>query len=154
LDTSAILALLEDEAGADRVQSLLRSETVLLPFLVSLEVYYISFQEKGEETANLRYSLLKALRATHLNEVSEPVLLTAGRLKASYPISLAAAIIAALALRRGAVLVHKDPEYEALKDLLRLEALPPPSPVGVPNTRPPTPGTPRHSAPPSATLSQ
>ena len=124
LDTSAILALLEDEAGADRVQYLLKNETVLLPFLVPLEVYCISFQEKGEETANFRYSLLKALKALHLNEVSEPVLLTAGRLKALHPISLVDAIIAAFARQRDAVLVHKDPEYVTLKDLVRLEALP------------------------------
>ncbi len=124
LDTSAVLALLEDEPGASRVQQILRNETVLLPFLVSLEVYYVSMQEKGEEAANLRYALLKALPVHHMNDVTESVLLTAARFKALHPISLADAIIAAFADRNGAVLVHKDPEYEVLSDLVELEALP------------------------------
>ena len=119
-----MLALLEDETGADRVQQILRLETVILPFVVSLEVYYISVQERGEQTGNVRYALLKALKVAHLNEVSESVLLTAGRLKARYPISLADAIIAAFAHRHGAVLVHKDPGYEAFGGEVKLEALP------------------------------
>ncbi len=124
LDTSAVLALLEDEAGAARVQHILRNEAVLLPFLVPLEVYYVSFQESGEEAATLRYGLLKSLKVTHLNEVSEAVLLSAGRFKAIHAMSLAGCIIAAFAQRHSAVLVHKDPEYEVLSDVLRLETLP------------------------------
>ena len=124
LDTSAIVALLEDEAGAERVQYILRHETVLLPFLVSLEIYYVTLQKSGEDAANARYAMLKALNAVSLNEVSEPVLLTAGRFKARYPISLADALIAAFAHQHGAVLVHKDPEYEALEDQVRQERLP------------------------------
>ena len=91
---------------------------------MSLEVYDVSLQEKGEQAANIRYAMLKALDATHLNEVSESVLLIAGRLKAHYRISLADAIIAAYARSHDAVLVHKDPEFEALAGQVRLEALP------------------------------
>ena len=124
LDTSAILALMDDEAGADRVERILRNETVLLPFVVSLELYYISFQEKGEEAANVRYAMLRALKVLHLNEVSQSVLLTAGRFKALYQMSLADALIASFSDAHGATLVHKDPEYEVLKDAIRLEGLP------------------------------
>ncbi len=124
LDTSAILALMDDEAGADRVERILRHETVLLPFVVPLEIYYISLQEKGEQAGNVRYAMLKALRVLHLNEVGESALLTAGRFKAQYRISLADAIIASFAHQHGAVLVHKDPEYEALTERIRLETLP------------------------------
>lgn len=124
LDTSAIVALLEDEAGADRVQQILRNQSVILPFLVSLEVYYTTVQARGEQAGNVRYAMLKALKVSHLNEVSESVLLTAGRFKAQHPISLADALIAAFARQYGAVLVHKDPEYEPLAEEVRLEALP------------------------------
>lgn len=48
----------------------------------------------------------------------------ADRVKASHRLSLADAIIAAFALRQNAVLVHKDPEYEALAGEVELEALP------------------------------
>jgi PIN domain nuclease of toxin-antitoxin system len=54
LDTSAVIALLEDEGGADRVESILRHERVLIPFVVLLEVYYLSFQERGEDVAYKR----------------------------------------------------------------------------------------------------
>ncbi len=124
LDTSAVLTLLEDEAGADRVQQILRSGQVLLPFVVPLEVFYVSVQERGERLGHVRYGMLKALRVVHVNEVTEPVVLMAGRFKARYPISLADALIAAFARCHDAVLVHKDPDYEVLREGLRLESLP------------------------------
>lgn len=124
LDTSAILTLLEDEEGAQRVESLLRREEVLLPFLALLETYYITLQEQSEDVADKRYALLKQLSATILWNVDEPTLLTAGRLKANYRLSLADALIAAFAVRHGAVLVHKDPEMAALSKIVQLETLP------------------------------
>ena len=124
LDTSAILTLLEDEEGAEREEALLRRETILLPFLVLLETYYITLQEQTEDVADRRYALLKQLPATVLWDVDEPTLLTAGRLKAGHRLSLADALIAALALRHRAILVHKDPEIAALAETVQLEALP------------------------------
>lgn len=124
LDTSAILTLLEDEEGAARVETLLRQETILLPFLVLLETYYITLQEQTEDVADRRYALLKQLPATVLWDVDEPTLLTAGRLKAAHRLSLADSLIAAFALRHQAVLVHKDPEYTVLAAVVQLETLP------------------------------
>lgn len=124
LDTSAVMTLLEDEDGAERVEMLLRDEEVLLPFMTLLEIYYIALREHSEDIADIRYAMLKHSGATILWDVDEPLLLTAGRLKASYRLSLADALIAALAMRHQAVLVHKDPEMEALADLLQLETLP------------------------------
>ncbi|MBE2237720.1 MAG: hypothetical protein IAE81_08025 [Caldilineaceae bacterium] len=51
-------------------------------------------------------------------------MLAAARFKANYPVSLADAMIAAYATKVGAILLHKDPEYEALADVVRLEKLP------------------------------
>ena len=124
LDTSALLALIEDEAGADRVETLLREGRVILPFVVLLEVYYLSLRERGEEEADRRYAMLKRLRAEALWQVDEPTLLSAGRLKATGSVSFADALIAAFAQRHDAVLVHKDPEYESLAREVKLEALP------------------------------
>jgi predicted nucleic acid-binding protein len=124
LDTSAILTLLEDEDGAQRVESLLRREEVLLPFLTLLETYYITLQEQSEDVADKRYALLKQLPVTILWNVDEPTLLTAGRLKASFRLSLADALIAAFAVMRRAILVHKDPEMAVLSKMIQLETLP------------------------------
>jgi predicted nucleic acid-binding protein len=50
--------------------------------------------------------------------------LTAARLKATYHISLADAIVASFAIRQKAVILHKDPEFEALASQVSLEGLP------------------------------
>ena len=124
LDTSALLTLIEDEDGAERVEQVLIGKNALLPWPALLEVYYVSRQECGEAEADRRYALIKQLDATILWHMDEPTLLTAGRLKAAYRVSLADAMIAAFALLQDAVLIHKDPEYEALAEQVRLEALP------------------------------
>ena len=118
------MTFMEDEAGADHVEEILRNESVLLPFVVPLEIYYITLQEKDEQTADSRYAMLKALQVMHLWEMNEPTLLTAARYKGQRSISLADSIIAAFAARHSAVLVHKDPEYEMLKDEVEQETLP------------------------------
>ncbi|HEY4595442.1 MAG TPA: hypothetical protein VIJ02_03505, partial [Thermoanaerobaculia bacterium] len=63
LDSSAVFSLLEDEAGADRVEDLLRTEKAYLPWVALLEVHYVSRQERGEDVANGRLALLKTLPA-------------------------------------------------------------------------------------------
>ncbi|MBN1146655.1 MAG: PIN domain-containing protein [Anaerolineales bacterium] len=124
LDTSALLALIEDEEGTERVEQILRQDNVTLPWIVLLELLYITWQERGQAEAEQRYALVKQLADQVLWSIDEPTLLTAGRLKAAYRLSLAGAVIAAWALRHGAVLVHKDPEYQALAGEVVQEALP------------------------------
>jgi ribonuclease VapC len=125
LDTSALLTWLEGEAGTERVRALLRGdEEVYLPWPVLMETFYISARETGEESALQRYAAIKQLPVIMLGEMSEPVLLTAVRLKARHPISIADALIAAYSLQLDAILVHKDPEYDALAGTLRMEPLP------------------------------
>jgi predicted nucleic acid-binding protein len=124
LDTSALLTLIDDEPGAERVEHVLRSEIVLIPWMCSLEVVYITQQERGVAEAERRYALLKALPVTHLWELEEALLLTAARLKATYRLSLADTIIAACAIRERAILLHKDPQYDALSGQVQLENLP------------------------------
>jgi len=115
---------MEEEEGVDKVEHILQTGEILIPFVVLLELYYISYREKGEEIANKRYALVKSLDAEFIWEIDEPILLTAGRFKAQYHLSLADAIIAAVAKIKKATLVHKDPEYEALKDEVNQEILP------------------------------
>ena len=124
LDTSALLSFIEDEAGADRVEQVLKQATTLIPWPVLLETYYITVQEAGQAEADQRIALIKQLNIKILWDMDESTLLTAAKLKANHRISLADAIIAAFAIRRGAVLMHKDPEFAALAGLLPMEALP------------------------------
>ena len=124
LDTSALLTFMEDEEGADEVDRILRGGQIVLPFIVLLEVYYITLREKGEDMADKRYAFLKSLDGEILWDLKEPLLLTAGRFKGMYRLSLADAIIAAFAKDRGAILVHKDPEYKVLGSEVRQLVLP------------------------------
>ena len=68
--------------------------------------------------------MIKQLNVKILWDMDESTLLTAAKLKTTHRISLADAIIAAFAIRRGAVLMHKDPEFAAFAGLLPMEALP------------------------------
>ena len=124
LDTSALLALIEAEEGGIRVRDLIASRRTIITFMALLELRYITLREHGQSTANHRYGLLLHSGAAVLWQIDEATLNLAAQFKADHPLSLADAINAAFARQRQAILVHKDPEYEALKDLITLEALP------------------------------
>lgn len=113
-DTSAVLTMMDNEEGAELVDDILRTKEILLPAMVLFEVYYKSIQYGGVEIAELRYATLKSIRAMHISELTEPILLKGGEFKATYRMSLADAIIGACAFVHNATLVHKDPEFETL----------------------------------------
>ena len=124
LDTSALLSFIEDEEGADRVEQALRQKETIVPWPILLEMYYITLQEEGQAEADRRFALIKQLKVKILYDMDEATVLTAAMLKARHHVSLADAIIAAFAIRKDAILIHKDPEFEALTGLLKMEALP------------------------------
>ncbi len=127
LDTSAILAFLGGEPGADRVERLLRGartgrHEVLVCSITLMELFYTAMRAKGEDAAVRLLALEKAWPLEWVYP-DEKVLLQAGRLKASHRLSVADALVAAVARIQGATLVYKDPELEALRgqvDLLNL----------------------------------
>nr|BAL52697.1 PilT domain-containing protein [uncultured prokaryote] len=127
-DTSAILALTDQEEGAEEVEQLLqRAEAAQCRLaacsITLMELYYVALQEKGEDEAARLVALVKAwpLRWVYPDEKT---LLQAGRLKASYRLSVADALIAAVAKLHQATLVHKDPELAALAGEVELLTLP------------------------------
>lgn len=125
LDTSALLAWIEGEEGAERVRAVLEGDgEILIPWPVLMETFYITAREGSDEKALHRYATIKQLPVTFLEQMDEPTLLAAARLKANHAISLADALIAAYAAQLDAVLLHKDPEYTALAGKVRLESLP------------------------------
>jgi predicted nucleic acid-binding protein len=124
LDTSALMTFIEQEDGAERVKEILQKSPVILPWLSILEAVYISQRELGEEEALTRYALLRQLKANIIWEADEALLLRAARIKATHRLSLADAVIAAIAAQNQATLVHKDPEFEQLQDVLEMEFLP------------------------------
>ncbi len=124
LDTSALMAFIEQEDGAERVRDILRKHSIILSWLSILEAVYISQRELGEEEAITRYALLKKLNAEIIWNADEALLLNAAKIKSANSLSLADSIIAAIALQNQATLLHKDPEYEQLHGIVEMEFLP------------------------------
>ncbi len=127
LDTSALFCLKEDEPGAAEVEKILRDGgakgRVLVSFISLMEFFYILQQEQGERAAQKGYLEMKQL-PVNVIESDEQLGLSAAGIKASHKLSVADAWVAATAQRLQATLVHKDPEFESLKDYLTLHPLP------------------------------
>ncbi len=128
LDTSAILALTDNEEGADTVEEFLekaKREQLSLHFsaMTAMELYYVSLGERGEQEANRLLLLVRALPVTEL-PLEDSLIVPAAKLKARYKVSVADAWIAATAEVHNLILIHKDPEFERLKEGLSLLSLP------------------------------
>jgi len=128
LDTSALFALIEDEAGADTVHNLLEGAVsghveVLVSFISFMELFYITMQERDIEEAQARVDLMQSLPITRV-ESTASLSVTAAKLKAEHRVSVADAWIAALAIDKNAVLMHKDPEFEQIEPQLKVVKLP------------------------------
>lgn len=122
LDTSALLTLRDDEAGADVVADLLQdtqSNTCYACFMTQMEILYRVWKDEGEQAGKLAYEQCMALPIQWVLTTDE-LLQKAAEMKACYPISLADAWIAAAAILTDATLVHKDPEFENLSSLSQL----------------------------------
>ena len=127
LDTSAVLALRNDEPGADRVGRVLQATrtgraAALVSFMTRMEMLYRIGADEGPAAAEFAVRLLDA---TGIEWVScDPAILNeAARLQARGGLSVADAWIAATAAVRQAVLLHKDPEFGRVPDV-RQERLP------------------------------
>ena len=88
-----------------------------------MEIYYVSLQEGDEREAHDRLLLVRALPVTEL-PLEDALVLPAARFKARYKISVADAWIAATAAVHNLTLIHKDPEFERLKEGVSLLSLP------------------------------
>jgi ribonuclease VapC len=128
LDTSAIFAFTDNEEGADLVEDLLaraKKEEISLHIskMTAMEIYYVSLQEGDEREAHDRLLLVRSLPVVEL-PLDDDLVLPAARFKGRWKVSVADAWIAATAAVRDLTLIHKDPEFERLKEGVALLALP------------------------------
>lgn len=120
-DTSALLALRDDEPGAERVHRIIdaarkRRASAYVSFMTRMELLYRIAASEGEDAAAAALRLLDALPLQWVS--CEPAILAqSARLKQRGGLSVADAWIAATAVLRQAILVHKDPEFLTLADL-------------------------------------
>ncbi len=126
LDTSALLALWNEEEGAATVEKILNEKTrhsVFVSFMTFMECRYRVWKDRGQGTADEIFRALKLLPVTRV-DIDEALLLTASELKATHRISVADSWIIATAITHKATLVHKDPEFEALAGRVAMKTLP------------------------------
>lgn len=121
LDTSALLALRDDEPGAERVHRIIdaarkRRASAYVSFMTRMELLYRIAASEGEEAAAAALRLLDVL-PLHWVTCEPRILVEAARIKQKGGLSVADAWIAATAILREAVLVHKDPEFAVVADL-------------------------------------
>ncbi len=130
LDSFALLAYLEGEAGMPRVQAILAaalagSHTVYLSLINLGEILYIVERERGLTAARRTLAAIDQL-PIQVVPVSRTIVLAAAHIKASYPVSYADAFAVVTARDYGAVLVTGDPEFKSIVDaeLVAIEWLP------------------------------
>lgn len=126
LDTSAVVAFLTDEEGADEVEQILRraeraasgeeKTEVFLPFMTLMELDYVMLQKWGAPKADLSLRVAGAWPVQRIESHPDWGRAAAG-VKAVTALSLGDAWNAALALMLDAELVHKDPEFDKVEGL-------------------------------------
>lgn len=118
LDANAVLDFLEDGPGAERMEQLFRdarqrSEPALMSVVNWGEVFYHSWQLRGEESARRTVADLSRL-PLELVTVDASQSLQAGEIKARHKIPYVDCLAASLAMIHQAVLVTSDRDFEKL----------------------------------------
>ena len=113
LDASALIAVLSNEDGANKVvnvyKKVLSGEAELVMNVVNfLEVYYDDYRTHGKEAANKMVASVRALSIKIVTDTHDELFFEAGRLKATYKISLADSFALAQAKVTGGALLTSD----------------------------------------------
>ncbi|MBI3989731.1 MAG: type II toxin-antitoxin system VapC family toxin [candidate division NC10 bacterium] len=127
LDSFAVLAWVQNEPGADRIEALLtqaqRRKTFLLLSVINLgEVYYRLARQHGHPLAQEIIWQLETL-PIQLYPCDQDLALEAAKIKADYPMAYADAFAVATALRENAAVVTGDPEFRQVEHLVTIEWL-------------------------------
>ena len=124
LDSFALLAFLNKEAGFEQVRTLLRTaeaagEPLLMNEINVGEVFYIIAKARSLEKAE---DFLHRLVTLPIQPVSNtfPDVLEAARVKAQFPLSYADAFAVSTALRSQAIVITGDPEFHTVEHLVEI----------------------------------
>lgn len=128
LDSYAVLAFLQDEPAASRIEKLLetasKQKTRLLFSIINLgELLYITERRGGIVKAQDTLALLQQL-AIEIVPADEQLVFAAAHIKANHPLSYADAFVVAVALQEDATILTGDPEFQVVEDLVNVEWLP------------------------------
>lgn len=124
LDSFALLAFLNKEAGFDKVRTLLYTaeatgEPLLMNEINVGEVFYILAKTRSLAQAEDFLHRLAMLPITLVSNAFADVL-AAARVKAQFPLSYADAFAISTAMRSQATVVTGDPEFHAVVHLVEV----------------------------------
>lgn len=127
LDTFALLAYLQDETGASRVETLLeraaKEKCRLCISTINLgEMLYIIERREGVAKTQDALALIRQL-SLEILPADEQAVFAAAHIKASHALCYADAFAVASAIQESAVVVTSDPEFEAVAALVTVEWL-------------------------------
>ena len=129
MDACALIALLSQEEGSDRVLSVYNravsgDAALIMNVLNLLEVYYGDYRAHGKEAASNMVANVYASPIQIIPAISGDIFEEAGRLKASYRISLAGSVALAQTLvSDGTLLTSDHHEFDVIEEQenIRLE---------------------------------
>ncbi|MHB1654309.1 MAG: PIN domain-containing protein [Desulfitobacteriaceae bacterium] len=113
LDACALIALINNEQGADRVETILRealngNAEVNMNKVNVYEVYYGIYRVEGQAKADETFRLILKQPVNIIDTFSDDVFVEAARLKSKYKMSLADSIALGEAVVKNAVLMSSD----------------------------------------------
>ena len=125
LDSYAMIAYFEDEAGADRVARILRQliQRKIKGFMSVVnwgEVYYNTMREQGVAEAEKVILQLDKF-PIQIVEVNKDLAYEAAKLKGEFRIAYADCFAVALSVKLNASLVTGDPEFKKLQERISIQ---------------------------------
>ncbi len=113
MDACALLALINNEDGANKVEIILREALkgnvyIYMNKINILEIYYGIYREEGQVKADEVYTRTLKQPIDIVETLNDDVFKEAGRLKAKYKLSLADSIVLGEAIVRNAVVLTCD----------------------------------------------
>lgn len=116
-DTSALLGYLRNESGSETIAQLLGNQRhVFFMHRVNLgELYYGMVKHHGEKQANSIYGVVLQFPVQYIEDLSDPFLMTAGKLKVQFGLGFADSFAATTAILLNAVLITKDNDFRSLE---------------------------------------
>ncbi len=118
LDSYAMLAFFRNEEGAEKVAELLHGAAnekyeLYMTAINAGEVFYMSFRKDGAAKADIAWKALKQF-PIHIIDADMELTFATANLMARYSISYADAFAAALTIKRKAIIITGDKEFDAL----------------------------------------
>ena len=125
LDSYAMIAHFEDEAGGEQVWKVLKAahagKTTLYMSVINLgEIYYNTYRERGREKADEAVFIMRQLPITIVN-VDIEITMEAAALKSVHAVAYADCFAAALGIRKKATVITGDPEFKRFGKVINVK---------------------------------